>query len=238
MNIALIGYGKMGQAIAQIAQERGHHIALIISSANKADLNAEQLKAIDVAIEFTVPTAAFQHVKACIEAHTPVVSGTTGWQALLPEAQQLATQHKVGFLHATNFSMGVNILFELNQQLARIMQRYPSYTPSISETHHIHKKDAPSGTAITLAEGILGQYSQIKEWTLDNASPEQLHITAERTDNVPGTHYITYHSEVDDLVIGHIAHNRTGFALGAVLAAEYIQDKQGSHTMKDVLFGS
>lgn len=236
MQIALIGYGKMGHAIEQAALKRGHEIVLCITSANKHEMDAAHLQQAGVAIEFTRPESAKENVLQCLAAGINVVSGTTGWNEHLQEAQNAAIEHNVAFLHASNFSIGVNIFFEINKLLASLMNGRPEYDPTIEETHHTQKKDAPSGTAITLAEQMLQYLENKKKWVLNdfnfrNAIP----IIAHRLDNIPGTHKITYSSAIDDIEITHTAHNRDGFALGAVMAAEYIAGKKGIFTMKDVL---
>jgi 4-hydroxy-tetrahydrodipicolinate reductase len=214
MKIALIGYGKMGQTIDRIAMQRGHTIVMRISSANRHEMTAAQLQYADVAIEFTRPESAREHV---------------------PEAKVAAITNNAAFLHASNFSIGVNIFFEINKLLARLMNGHHEYDATIEETHHLQKKDAPSGTAITLAEQIIENLDRKQNWSLTGNSPEDIYITAHRTEGVPGTHKITWSSAIDDIDIIHKAHNRDGFALGAVLAAEYIADKKGVFTMKDVL---
>jgi 4-hydroxy-tetrahydrodipicolinate reductase len=236
MNIALIGYGKMGHAIEQIAAKRGHNVVLRISSANKHEMDATHLKQADVAIEFTNPAAAKENVLQCLSAGVSTVCGTTGWNEQLPEAEAAANKNNVAFLHASNFSIGVNIFFEINKSLASLMNGHTEYTPSIEETHHTQKKDAPSGTAITLAEQIIQNIGNKKRWLLSDANEKDaIPIIAHRIENMPGTHKITYSSSIDDIDIIHTAHNRDGFALGAVLAAEYIAGKQGIFSMKDVL---
>jgi 4-hydroxy-tetrahydrodipicolinate reductase len=236
MNIALIGYGKMGKTIEQIALERGHKIVLKIDINNAADLNAANLAKADVAIEFTSPESAFANVMQCLQAGTPVVCGSTGWLEHYPEAEQLCTQKKGSLLVASNFSVGVNIFFEINKRLAELMRTHKEYEVSMEEIHHTQKKDAPSGTAITLAEQILEKTDSKKVWVnRQSQSAGELSIISKRIDPAPGTHTVKYHSSIDDIEIIHTAHNRQGFALGAVLAAEYIHDKQGCFTMKDVL---
>jgi len=236
MRIALIGYGKMGQNIERIARQRGHEIVLRISTANKHELKADNIKQADVAIEFTQPEAAQENVLTCLSAAVPVVCGTTGWNEGLAQAEYKAIQNNTAFLQASNFSIGVNIFFEINKLLASLMNDQAGYDVSMQETHHIQKKDAPSGTAITLAEQILANLQRKKHWTKGNTTnPELIGIEAHRIENVPGTHHIKYSSEVDDIEIIHTAHNRDGFALGAVLAAEFIYGKSGIFTMKDVL---
>lgn len=236
MNIALIGYGKMGHAIEQVAQSRGHNIVLRISTANKHEMDEQHLKQADVAIEFTTPAAAKENVLQCLRAGISTVCGTTGWNKQLPEAEAAAIKHHTAFLQTSNFSIGVNIFFEVNKLLASLMNGRSDYTPIIEETHHTQKKDAPSGTAITLAEQIIQNLDNKKKWLLNDPNEEDaIPIFAHRIENVPGIHKITYASEIDDITIIHTAHNRDGFALGAVLAAEYIADRQGVFSMKDVL---
>ena len=237
MNIALIGYGKMGHAIERIAVERGHTIVLKISSGNRSDLTPEHLRAADVAIEFTSPEAAPANVQLCLEAGLPVICGTTGWNEQLDAMKELATSKGVGFLQASNFSVGVNIFFEINKQLAKLMARQPDYKVSVEEVHHLQKKDKPSGTAITLAEQIIDQAGRFSTWELSGnpPAPDTIAIDALRVDGVPGTHTISWQSAIDTIDIRHTAHNRDGFALGAVLAAEFIRKKTGVYTMRDVL---
>jgi len=236
MKIALIGYGKMGKTIEQVALKRGHEIVLKITSANQHEMNSEHLNLVDVAIEFTRPESARENVLKCLAAGINVVCGTTGWNESLEDAYISTQTHKVAFLHASNFSVGVNIFFEVNKLLASLMNSQPEYSVSIEETHHTQKKDAPSGTAITLAEQILPAIERLKGWSLNTAEDSAtLPIIAHRIENVPGTHKISYNSAIDTIDIIHTAHNRDGFALGAVLAAEYIIGKKGIFTMKDVL---
>lgn len=235
MKIALVGYGKMGQQIEQIATERGHEIVLKITSDNRQDLTPENLQKADVAIEMTHPGAAKENVLFCLDAGTKVVSGTTGWNEDLHLAQNKAKEKGSAFLHASNFSVGVNIFFEVNKLLARLMNEQPNYEISMSEIHHLQKKDSPSGTAITLATQIMDNVARKTKWSEEEKSPETIFIDAQREEGVPGTHGITYSSSIDTIDIKHTAHNRTGFALGAVLAAEYISNKEGVFTMKDVL---
>lgn len=236
MKIALIGYGRMGHMIEEIASGRGHEIVLKITSRNTDELTEENLCKADVAIEFTAPTAAFENVKKCIAAKLPVVTGSTGWNEKLREAEKFCVQQEGSLLHASNFSVGVNIFFEVNKLLAHLMNRQPGYEVAIKEIHHTQKKDAPSGTAVTIAEQILQELKRKNTW-INKGQPEadQIFITSERTDPAPGTHHVTYSSEIDDIELIHTAHNRKGFATGAVLAAEYIHDKKGVFSMKDVL---
>ena len=230
MRIALLGYGRMGKAIETIALERGHVINLKVNK----DSDEFILKDCDVAIDFSLPKTAFENISRCIEEDTPVVSGTTGWLKRYDDVVELTEKKNGSFLYASNFSLGVNIFFELNSKLAQLMSKLADYKVNIEEIHHTQKLDAPSGTAITLAEGIIEKTSY-KEWTLDKPKSEQIGIIAKRKEKVPGTHKIAYTSTVDTIDIKHTAHSRQGFALGAVIAAEYIHDKKGIFTMKDVL---
>lgn len=236
MNIALIGYGKMGHAIEQAAIERGHQVVLRITTANKHELTKEKLANIDAAIEFTGPLSAKDNVEACLKAGVPTVCGTTGWNHQLDHAKMEAVNNKTSFIQASNFSVGVNIFFEVNKLLAGLMNNQPDYNVSIEETHHTEKKDAPSGTAITIAEQVLDKINRKQHWEKGEAKREEdISIISHRVENVPGTHVVKYSSAIDDIEIIHTAHNRKGFALGAVLAAEFIAGKQGVYTMKDVL---
>ncbi|HEY6956167.1 MAG TPA: 4-hydroxy-tetrahydrodipicolinate reductase [Flavisolibacter sp.] len=236
MKIALIGYGKMGHMIEEIATERGHEVVLKIDVNNQQEFTKENLSKADVAIEFTNPDSAFQNVMNCLEFGTPVVSGSTGWNKKLEEARAFCKQKNGSFLHTSNFSIGVNIFFEVNKMLAKLMSSQPEYDVTLREIHHTAKKDAPSGTAVTLAEQVLSTIGRKKNWVNQPATgKEELSIISERIDPAPGTHYVKYTSEVDDIEIIHTAHSRKGFALGAVLAAEYIANKKGIFSMKDVL---
>lgn len=236
MNIALIGYGKMGHAIEEIALSRGHRVVLKIASGNLAELTAINLQKADVAIEFTSPETASANVRFCIENGVAVVSGSTGWDEELADVKQLAEEHQIGLIHASNFSIGVNILFVINKVLARMMNNQEDYVVAIDETHHIHKKDAPSGTAIALARQVIEEVDRISTWHLDGVmAPGELPIYSHREDEVPGTHRVTWSSEIDDIDIIHTARSRKGFALGAVLAAEFLNGKKGVFKMVDVL---
>ncbi|RYZ26880.1 MAG: 4-hydroxy-tetrahydrodipicolinate reductase [Chitinophagaceae bacterium] len=236
MKIALIGYGKMGHMIEGVAVERGHEIILKINIENIGDLNEENLSKADVAIEFTGPDSAFENVKKCLDYGVPVVSGSTGWNSKLVEAKEICRVKNGAFLHASNFSVGVNIFFQVNKLLAKLMASQPDYDVSLKEIHHTQKLDAPSGTAVTLAEQVLENVDRKKAWVNNtSSSPEELSIISERIDPAPGTHYVKYTSEVDDIEIIHTAHSRKGFALGAVLAAEFIAGKKGLFNMDDVL---
>ena len=236
MNIALIGYGKMGHMIEEVATQRGHKIVLKIDVTNQHDFTRENLAKANVAIEFTNPESAFQNVMKCLQCEIPVVSGSTGWNQQLEDAKTYCKNHNGSFLHTSNFSIGVNIFFEINKLLAKLMATQPEYDVSMREIHHTAKKDAPSGTAVTLAEQILSDLPRKKNWVNKEPSVNsELSIISERIDPAPGTHYVKYTSEVDDIEIIHTAHSRKGFALGAVLAAEFISKKKGIFSMKDVL---
>lgn len=239
MNIAIIGYGKMGKEIEKIALERGHQVPLKISSTNLLDLNSDNLKNIDAAIEFSSPENAIKNIYSCIDGNVPVVVGTTGWYDQFDEVSGKLKQNNGTLLHATNCSIGVNIFFKINETLAKLMNKQSSYDVSVEETHHTQKLDAPSGTGITLAEGIVENLERKSTWVKDNGSEQnELSVISHRIDKVPGTHTITYSSEIDSIDITHTAHNRKGFALGAVIAAEWIANKKGIFTMNDVLFSS
>ncbi len=236
MRIGIIGYGKMGKAIEQQALKKGHTIAFKIARNNVEDLNAENLALCDVAIEFTNPESAYENILLCIDNDTPVISGSTGWLDHLDEVQQRVLSNSGSFLYASNFSLGVNVLFDLNNRLARLLGKNEDYHIDIEEIHHTEKKDAPSGTAITLAKGIIDQNTQrYSGWNLDNDAEQKITIKAKREENVAGTHTIQYRSSIDMISLHHEAYGRDGFALGALLAAEYIADKKGLFTMKDVL---
>ncbi|MCC9042917.1 4-hydroxy-tetrahydrodipicolinate reductase [Myroides sp. M-43] len=230
MKIALLGYGKMGQIIERIAIERGHEIVLRKKSTDTYD----GLKNADVAIDFSIPDAAVHNITTCIELGIPVISGTTGWLEHYDNIVELSTKNDGAFLYGSNFSLGVNLFFELNSYLAKMMSNLKEYKVSMEEIHHTQKLDAPSGTAISLANDIIGN-TEYTEWTLDQAENNQIHIDAKRIDSVPGTHSVFYDSAIDQIEIKHTAHNREGFALGAVVAAEWIQNKKGIFSMKDVL---
>ena len=231
MNIGLFGYGKMGKMIEQLAQERGHQIVA------KVDVGTENpnFSEMDVAIDFSTPEAAFQNITACFENGVPVISGTTGWLDHYQKAIDICEENNGAFIYASNFSLGVNLFFELNTQLAKMMSNLEQYKVSMEEIHHTQKLDAPSGTAITLAEGIL-KNSSYEGWQLEGSNGHNtIPITSKREGMVPGTHTVSYESDVDKLEIKHVAHNRKGFALGAIVAAEWIQGKTGVFSMKDVL---
>lgn len=236
MNIALIGYGKMGKAIEEIAVQRGHKIALKITIDNTEDNTVDNIRKADVAIEFTGPDSAFENINKCFEAGTPVVSGSTGWLDRYDEAVWNCREQNGALLYASNFSIGVNIFFEINKRLAQLMATQKEYDVVMEEIHHTQKLDAPSGTAITLAEQILAVNPFKKQWVNQSSDEEtDLQIISKREDPAPGTHSVKYHSSIDDIEIVHTAHNRTGFALGAVLAAEFLAGKRGVYKMADVL---
>ena len=236
MKIALIGYGKMGKAIESIALSKGHEIVLKIDIQNNQDFTDAALQKADVAIEFTGPHSAFENVKKCIAWGVPVVSGSTGWLDQWTEIKDLCEFKNGTLIYSSNYSIGVNLFFELNKQLAQLMEPYNNYDVSMTEVHHTEKKDAPSGTAISLAEQILTNLGRKNKWVnAASANSNELVIQSERIDPAPGTHIVKYSSEVDDIEIIHTAHTRVGFASGAVLAAEFAFEKKGIFTMKDVL---
>jgi 4-hydroxy-tetrahydrodipicolinate reductase len=236
MKIALIGYGKMGKAIEEIAIAKGHEIVLKIDVSNTSDFTKENIQKAHVAIEFTGPHTAFENITKCIEWGVPVISGSTGWLEHFEKAKILCEEKKGCLIYASNFSIGVNLFFEINKQLAALMEPYDNYDVSMTETHHTEKKDAPSGTAISLAEQILAKIGRKNKWVNEPSSEARdLIIRSERIDPAPGTHSVTYDSPIDSIEITHTAHTRKGFAAGAVLAAEFANQKMGIFTMKDVL---
>jgi 4-hydroxy-tetrahydrodipicolinate reductase len=230
MKIALLGYGKMGKVIEQIALDRGHEIVLKKDQNNTFD----GLENADVAIDFSIPDSAVTNISTCLENGIPVISGTTGWLANYQNMVDLCQKNNGSFIYASNFSLGVNVFFELNDYLAKMMANLKQYQVSMEEIHHTQKLDAPSGTAITLAEGII-KNTNYSQWTLENPKANEIQIEAKRIENVPGTHSIFYDSTVDQIEIKHTAHSREGFALGAVVAAEWLVGKKGVFSMKDVL---
>ena len=245
MKIALLGYGKMGKIIEKIATDRKHEIVLKIDFDNLHELTTENLKKADVAIEFTTPSSVIKNITACFEADVPVVVGTTGWYEHFDVIKQQCEEGGHGLLYATNFSVGVNIFFHINRMLAKVMNNYPYYEVQVEEIHHTQKLDAPSGTAITIAEGIIDNLDQKTNWANvlvtddytdsdDTVKGDALLIESLRIDSVPGTHTVIYDSEVDSIEFKHTAHNRNGFALGAVLAAEWMQGKEGFHSIQDM----
>jgi 4-hydroxy-tetrahydrodipicolinate reductase len=236
MRIALLGYGKMGKEIEKIALERKHSIVLKIDIDNQSDLTRENLRKADVAIDFSNPSGAYNNIISCFKATIPVVCGTTGWLDKMDEVLKQCKESGQSFFYASNYSIGMNVFFRLNTQLAKMMNRVQGYDVEMEEVHHIHKLDAPSGTAISLAEGIIENIGQKKDWKLNSAGNNQIiNIISKREGEVPGTHSIRYTSEVDSIEIKHVANNRRGLALGAVIAAEYIIGKKGYHTMHDIL---
>lgn len=236
LRIALIGYGKMGKAIETIALQRGHTIGLKIDIDNIDSFTPENLKPCQVAIEFTGPHSAAQNILTCLDAGIPIVSGSTGWLDRREEIEQTCKEKNGSFVYASNFSIGVNIFFEVNKLLARLMSPYTEYKAELEEIHHTQKKDAPSGTAITLAEQIISELPSKTGWVNHApASASELSIISKRIDPAPGTHTVRYSSEVDDIEIIHTAHNRTGFATGAVLAAEFVYNRKGIFGIKEVL---
>ena len=230
MKIALLGYGKMGQTIERIALERGHEIVL-----KKDEFNTyEGLSNADVAIDFSIPAVAVENISSCFYANVPVISGTTGWLEHYDEMAALCKEKNGAFISSSNFSLGVNLFFGLNEYLAKMMSKFDSYSVEMEEIHHVQKLDAPSGTAISLAKGVI-ENSDYTNWTMETPKSKEIYIEAKRIGTVPGTHTVTYNSTVDSIEIKHTAHNRDGFALGAVIAAEWIVGKHGIFTMKDVL---
>lgn len=236
MKIALLGYGKMGKEIEQIALKRGHEIIAKVDVTNAASFSMDDLKKADAAIEFSMPDSAVSNIYKCFEANVPVVVGTTGWLKQLEEVKKNCADKKQGLFYASNFSIGVNVFFEVNKHLAKIMNNYTEYNVSMEEIHHIHKLDSPSGTGLSLANQILENVKRKKTWVEgDPKNESELQIIAKREGEVPGTHIVRYDSDVDQIEIKHTAHNRKGFALGAVLAAEFMKGKQGIYGMSDLL---
>ena len=236
MKIALIGYGKMGKTIEKLGQRQGHSFPLIVDVNNSEDLNPANVKEIDVAIEFSSPAAAPGNILRCLEMGIPVVSGTTGWNTRLEEIKQFCISRNGTLFYASNFSIGVNILFAMNRQLARIMDKFPQYRVSMEEVHHIHKLDAPSGTAITLAEGLIGAMENTKSWSLEKTDdPSVIHISALREGEVNGKHTVRYESPLDSISLAHDAKSREAFVEGALLAAAFIRERKGIFAMNDLL---
>ncbi len=236
MKLTLIGYGKMGRAIEEVALSRGHRIHLRIDVDSQDRLTPESMKGTDVALEFTQPDAAFNNIRACLEMNIPIVSGTTGWHDRFEEIRGLCLKSSGSLFYASNFSIGVNIMFFLNRELARLMDKQEEYDPSVNEIHHIHKKDAPSGTAARIAQDLLENYNRKNNWKLGRGKEkETLYITAVRENEVPGTHEIKYESDLDELMITHRAKSRLAFARGSVAAAEFLKDKKGVYGMEDFL---
>jgi len=245
MKIALLGYGKMGKIVERIATDRQHEIILKIDQDNQHDFTPENLARADVAIEFSTPGTVFANIERCFEAGVPVVVGTTGWYDKIPQIKEKCEADGHSLIFASNFSVGVNVFFHVNKLLAKLMDKYPYYDVQVEEIHHTQKLDSPSGTAITIAEGIIGNLASKNSWvnvlsvdsaetSNENFANEQLLIESFRIDSVPGTHTVIYDSEVDSIEFKHTAHNRNGFALGAVMAAEWIKDKKGFHSVEDM----
>ena len=235
MKIALFGYGKMGKEIEAIALQRNHTIVLKIDETNFSTITKNELEQADVAIEFSTPHTVISNINMCIDAQLPIVVGTTGWYDSFKEIEKECLQKNGTLFHSTNFSLGVNIFMKVNSYLAELMNKYTNYEVSMEEIHHIHKLDKPSGTAITLANQVIEKIERKKNWSITDSNPETLFIKDVREGEVPGTHIIKYKSKVDDIEIMHKAHNRQGFALGAVIAAEFIYNKKGIFTMKDLM---
>ncbi|MCD4769310.1 MAG: 4-hydroxy-tetrahydrodipicolinate reductase [Bacteroidales bacterium] len=237
MKIAIIGYGRMGQEIEKRAVRRGHEITLIVDKENSSDLCNDKLQGTDVAIEFSFPSTAFDNITTCIKSGIPVVSGTTGWLDRYNEVVSLCNEAGGTFIYASNFSIGVNILFHLNKRLASVMKEFEQYNPTVEEIHHIKKKDAPSGTAITIATDIIVESERFERWVSGHpgSSEGEIPLFSKRVGDVPGNHTVIWSSETDSLTISHEAFSREGFALGAVFAAEFIQNKKGIYSMKDML---
>lgn len=236
MKITLLGYGKMGKEIEKIALERKHEIVLAIDINNQHEFTVENLKKSDVAIDFSTPQTAYTNILKCFEAGIPVVCGTTGWLDKLDDIRKRCADNTQTFFYASNYSVGVNVFFAINRMLAGLMNQLPDYDAEIKEIHHVHKLDAPSGTAVSLANDLIAKVNRKKQWELDHTSSQDtLKITAVRENEVPGTHIITWDSPVDRIEIMHEAKSRKGFALGAVLAAEFIKDKKGVYSMEDML---
>jgi 4-hydroxy-tetrahydrodipicolinate reductase len=235
MKIALLGYGKMGKEIESIALQRNHTIVLKVDEKNASTFSIDELKQADVAIEFSTPHTVITNINKCFEAQVPIVVGTTGWYDQFSETENSCAQKNGTLFYASNFSLGVNLFMKVNSYLAVLMNKYDTYNVEIEEIHHIHKLDKPSGTAITLANQIIEKLDRKTNWSIDSKEPNVLYIEDKREGEVPGTHIIKYTSEVDDIEIMHKAHNRKGFALGAVVAAEFLKGKKGIFTMKDLL---
>ena len=236
MKIALLGYGKMGRAIEEIAMSRGHEIVCRVGIENLEDRTADNISKAEVVIEFTGPESAYENVKLCIDSGVPVVCGSTGWLSRFDEIKEYCKKNNGGLLYASNFSVGVNIFFALNKKLAELMSRHPEYDVEMKEVHHTQKLDAPSGTAITLAEQVIEKLQGKKRWVNQpSENKDELVIISERTDPAPGTHIINYRSGIDDICITHTAHSRKGFATGAVIAAEFLKGKNGVFGMTHVL---
>ena len=235
MKIALLGYGKMGREVEKIAVEHKHSIGLIIDNENDWSVKADQLRDCDVAIEFSMPAIAIENIRRCFEAGTPIVVGTTGWYDHFQQVSDLCISSNNTLFYASNFSLGVNIFFDINRRLASLLEAYPIYAPAMVEIHHTQKLDAPSGTAITLANGIIASNSRYKKWTAADPEPHEIPVESIREGNVPGTHTVTWSSDIDKISITHEAKNRRGLAIGALMAAEWVYNRKGIFTMMDML---
>ena len=235
MNIALLGYGKMGKEIEKIALNRKHHIVLKVDKDNANSITKADLQKADVAIEFSTPHTVLSNIQKCFDADVPIVVGTTGWYDDLEKIKSTCQKENKSLFYASNFSLGVNLFFKVNKYLAELMNKYPEYDVCMEEIHHVHKLDKPSGTAITLAQQIIGKIDRKTQWSIDDNSDTTLFIEDKREGEVPGTHIIKYRSAIDDIEIIHKAHNRQGFALGSVIAAEFIKGKKGIYTMEDII---
>jgi len=235
MKLALIGYGKMGKEIEKIAEKRGHEIVLVIDQDNADLVSANDLKKADVAIEFTTPVTVLDNIQKCFDADLPIVVGTTGWYDHFEKIKKNCVSNKKSLFYASNFSLGVNLFFKVNKYLAELMNKYPEYDVCMEEIHHIHKLDKPGGTAITLAEQVISNIDRKNKWSIDDKNADTLFIDDKREGEVPGTHIIKYKSAIDDIEIMHKAHNRQGFALGSVVAAEFLKGKKGIYTMSDII---
>jgi 4-hydroxy-tetrahydrodipicolinate reductase len=236
MKVALLGYGKMGKEIEKVLLQRGHTVVLIVDTSSREMIQAQDLSVADIAIEFSVPSSAVENIRLCFSADLPIVVGTTGWFDELNEVKKLCDNAKQSLLYASNFSIGVNLFFEVNKVLAKYMNLQADYSINMKEIHHLQKKDAPSGTAITLANDIVNAIDRKTSWVnRKTQNDKELEVLSERKSDVPGTHEVVYASEIDELLIKHTAHSRRGFAMGAVLAAEWLADKKGVYTMSDVI---
>jgi 4-hydroxy-tetrahydrodipicolinate reductase len=236
MRAAIIGYGKMGREIERVLRERGHEVGLIVDADNTGDLNPEKMRGVDVALEFTTPETAFGNIVKCLETGVPVVCGTTAWVAHMPEVEALCRERNGAFFYASNYSIGVNVMFELNRRLAAMMNRFPEYDVSVEEVHHTQKKDAPSGTAIVLADDIVAAVDRKARWVgQTTTTPEELEVVSVRRSVAPGTHTVTYESPVDAITLTHNIKSRSGLATGAVMAAEFLVGKKGVYSMTDLL---
>lgn len=236
LKIIIVGYGRMGQEIKQVAEKRGHEILMTIDKDNQDEFTPENLKKADVAIEFSLPDAAYDNIKKCFDANLPVVSGTTGWLERFYDIRRYCLEKDTAFFYASNFNIGMNLFFKVNEYMAKIMNHYSNYDVEIEETHHVHKVDAPSGTAVKLAESLINEIKRKNKWKKEKGEAEdEIPVKSIREDEVPGIHRVMYSSSFDEIELKHSARSREGFALGAVMAAEFIHDKQGIYSMDDLL---